>query len=150
MSTFDNNSTGYSINPISVLFRSVLIYLPDEFLKYSIASGIALAVDVGFLYLLTDIFGFHYLLSATLSFSLGILSIYLFSITWVFSKRRYSDKKIEIFLFVFIGIIGLVINALGLYLLTSMIGIYYLYSKALTTLLVFGWNFGARKIALFT
>ncbi|MEW8692484.1 MAG: GtrA family protein [Candidatus Thiodiazotropha endolucinida] len=150
MSTFNTNSTDYPIKPISELFRSLPIYLQNEFFKYLIASGVALVIDVGSLFLLTDIFGFHYLTSATLSFSLGILSIYLFSISWVFSKRRFSEKKIELFLFILIGIVGLLINAFGMYLFTSVIGIYYLYSKAFTTLVVFSWNFGARKLALFT
>ena len=150
MSTFNTNSTGYNAKSISELFRLLLTHLPNELLKYTIASGIALVIDVGFLYLLTDIFGFHYLVSATISFSLGILSIYLLSISWVFDKRRFSEKRIELFLFVLIGVIGLVINAFCMYLFISLIGIYYLYSKALTALLVFSWNFGARKITLFT
>ncbi|MES9925591.1 MAG: GtrA family protein [Candidatus Thiodiazotropha endolucinida] len=150
MSTFNVNGTDYTIKPISELVRALPLFLQNEFFKYLIASGVALVIDVGSLYVLTEFFGFHYLTSATLSFSLGLLSIYLLSITWVFSKRRFSEQRIELFIFVLIGVIGLLINAFGMYLFTSMIGVYYLYSKALTTLVVFSWNFGARKIALFT
>lgn len=150
MLIFKNHNTGHTTHQIAELFRAVLSFIPYEFAKYVIASGIALAVDIGFLYILTDIIGIHYLFSATISFSLGIMSIYILSIAWVFDKRRLSDNRIELFVFAFIGIIGLGINTLGLYLLTGMAGFYYLYSKAFTTLLVFSWNFGARKITLFS
>ncbi len=128
----------------------MLRFIPYEFVKYVIASGVALAIDIGLLYFLTEILGIHYLLSATISFSFGILSIYILSVAWVFDKRRLSDNRIELFVFATIGIIGLGINALGLYLLTSMAGLYYMYSKAFTTILVFSWNFSARKLALFS
>jgi putative flippase GtrA len=147
---FNNISTDHTSTPLLGFLGRALSYFPNEFLKYFFASGFSLAIDVGFLYLLTEIFSIHYLFSATISFSLGILSIYILSISWVFDKRRLSDNRIELLVFALIGIIGLGINALGLYLLTSLAGLYYLYSKALTTLLVFSWNFGARKIALFS
>jgi putative flippase GtrA len=150
MLIFKNQSTNNTTNQILEFFRAVISNIPNEFAKYIVASGAALAVDVGFLYLLTDIFGIHYLFSATISFSLGILCVYLLSISWVFDKRRLSDNRIELLVFAFIGIVGLGINALGLYLLTGMAGFFYLYSKAFTIILVFSWNFGARKIALFS
>jgi putative flippase GtrA len=142
-------SKAHASNQISELLRIVLSYFPNEFIKYFVASVVALAVDVGILYLFTDIFGIHYLLSATISFSLGIVSIYILSISWVFGKRRLRDNRIELLIFVFIGISGLGINVLGLYLFTVKAGFYYLFSKAFTTILVFIWNFSARKIILF-
>jgi putative flippase GtrA len=150
MTTPKNRYIGSTTGKIEAILQPMLRFIPYEFVKYVIASGVALAIDIGLLYFLTEILGIHYLLSATISFSFGILSIYILSVAWVFDKRRLSDNRIELFVFATIGIIGLGINALGLYLLTSMAGLYYMYSKAFTTILVFSWNFSARKLALFS
>ena len=101
------------------------------------------------LYFLTEVIHVHYLWSAGISFSLGMLFIYFFSIYWVFDYRFYEKKRIELPIFMIIGIIGLLINQLGLYIITEFYGMYYMVSKLLVTGLVFSWNYLARKNMLF-
>ncbi|MCB1758887.1 MAG: GtrA family protein [Gammaproteobacteria bacterium] len=121
----------------------------NELLRYFLASGFALGVDYGTLLLLTEVVGLHYLVSAAIGFMLGLVSVYLLSIHWVFTTRRVQKSHHEALIFAIIGFGGLGINELGLYLLTEALMLHYAVSKLLVTGLVFGWNFGIRKILLF-
>ena len=120
-----------------------------EFVRYFLASGVALAVDVGALALFTDVFGVHYLASGALAFTLGLIVIYILSIFWVFEHRTLRSLRVEFALFALIGVIGLLINESMLALLTGYFALHYLFSKAVSVIVVFSWNFGARKYVLF-
>ena len=124
-------------------------FINSELIRYFVASGIALLVDVGTLYLLTSFFGVHYLVSAAIGFTLGLVTIYMLSIRWVFSKRRLKKTHHELFIFTLIGIGGLGIYELGLFLLTDLLQFHFMISKLFVTGLVFSWNFGIRKLVLF-
>jgi len=124
-------------------------FINSELIRYFVSSGIALLVDVGTLYLLTSFVGVHYLVSAAIGFTLGLVTIYMLSIRWVFSKRRLKKTHHELFIFTLIGIGGLGINELGLFLLTDLLQFHFMISKLFVTGLVFSWNFGIRKLVLF-
>ena len=85
-----------------------------------------------------------------LPFLLGLLTNYVLSIAWVFSKRNVGSPWAEFAVFAVIGVVGLGMNELILWGLTGGLGLYYPVSKLVSTAVVFGWNFGARKLALFS
>ena len=120
-----------------------------ELVRYFVASAAALAVDVGSLYLLTEYAGVQYLVSAAIGFLLGLTTVYLLSVGWVFSTRRVDKTHHEMLIFALIGVIGLGINEAGLYLLTDFLAFHYMASKLLVSFMVFSWNFAARKLLLF-
>lgn len=120
-----------------------------QFFRYFFVGGFAFLVDYGLLVLLTEVFGLHYLVSATISFIAGLVVNYLLSTSWIFRKSTLENKWAEFLIFAVIGVIGLGLNNLLLYLLTDKLHIHYMISKLITTALVMIWNFGARKIVLF-
>lgn len=120
-----------------------------EFIRYFVASGIALTVDVGILWLLTSVLGVSYLVSGALAFAAGLVTIYVLSVFWVFSTRTLQSPATEFTVFALIGIVGLGLNELILYALTGLIGWHYLFSKVASVAVVFTWNFAARKWLLF-
>ena len=85
-----------------------------------------------------------------IAFAAGLLITYLFSILWVFDERRLKSRSAEIGIFVGIGVIGLGLTELLMWLLADKAGIHYLISKVITTVLVFVWNFVAKKTILFS
>lgn len=121
-----------------------------ELIRYFLASVAALAVDFSILTLLTSFAGVHYLLSGGAAFTLGLLVIYVLSVHWVFDARPTSSWLREFFIFAAIGVVGLAINELVLWIFTSVLGFFYVYSKIFSIVLVFSWNFGARKTILFS
>ena len=120
-----------------------------QLFRYTFVGGFAFVVDFGTLFLLTEIFHIHYLLSAAMAFILGLITNYFLSIKWVFSIRSIENKKIEFLLFSIIGLIGLGLNELLLWIFTDLILIHYLLSKTITAIFVYLWNFIGRKYLLF-
>lgn len=121
-----------------------------ELVRYFLASLVALVVDGGLLVLLTTYTSLGYLVSGAISFSLGLIVIYLLSVTWVFDARAVKSRGLEFSLFASIGVIGLLLNELILWLLTDYAGWFYLASKVASVAVVFTWNFIARKSTLFS
>ena len=121
-----------------------------QLFRYCFVGGLAFIVDYGLLVLLTEVCGLHYLISATISFIAGLIVNYLLSTSWIFRKSKLENKWAEFIVFAIIGVIGLGLNNLLLYLFTDIIHIHYMISKLITTGIVMIWNFGARKIILFT
>jgi putative flippase GtrA len=119
-----------------------------QFVRYGLVAAIGLVVDFGGLVLLKEVFGVHYVLAATISFVVALVVNYALSIWWVFPKSQYSRRR-EFMMFGVIGLVGLGINDLMLWALTSGLGVHYMWSKVITTVGVFFWNFFARK-AIFT
>lgn len=120
-----------------------------QLLRYGVVGAISFAVDFGGLWILKEIIGIFYLWSAAISFILGLITNYLLSTIWVFKEKRFDNYWIEFSIFAIIGIIGLAFNEVIIYVSTDILGFYYLIGKIVSTIMVFFWNFFARKIILF-
>ena len=123
--------------------------LAGEFARYFAAGLAALGVDFALYVGLTELAGWHYLVSATAAFCAGLATVYFFSIRWVFRERRIERNSHEFVLFAAIGIAGLALTAGVLYALTDIFGLDYRLSKIASAALVFMFNFGCRKFFLF-
>ena len=121
-----------------------------QLLRYSVVGGIAFVADFSVLYLATSILGLHYLLGAAGGFVVGMGINYVLSIAWVFDKRRVGSVGLELQIFAAIGVAGLLINELLMWMLTGGLGVHYLRSKLIAAVVVYLWNFVARKVVLFT
>ena len=120
-----------------------------QLLKTAVASQAAFWLDFGILALLTEAAGLHYLASAAVAFLAGTTVSYVLSVVWVFDTRRVASKAAEYALFVLVGVVGLALNEGLLWAFTEALGLHYLVSKVVAATLIFGWNFGARKLLLF-
>lgn len=90
-----------------------------------------------------------YLWSAAIAFILGLVTNYLISISWVFQHSGKMNVLQEFTFFAIIGVIGLGLNELIMYVGTDMMHLHYMISKLISTAIVFFWNFFARKFILF-
>ena len=131
------------------LFWTKSSRLVIQFLRYVVVGGIAFLFDFGFLYLFTGIMNIHYLVSAALAFLIGLTVNYLLSIFWVFDKRTMENQMAEFLIFAVIGLVGLGLNEGFMWFFTGLIGLYFMYSKLISTFFVLIWNFSARKLFLF-
>lgn len=121
----------------------------EQGLRYLLAGGLSFTVDFLLLKICTDYLGIYYLLSAVIAYSAGLFVSYTLSIKWIFDRRKFKNPWAEILTFTLIGVVGLGLTSLFMWLFTGICGIYYLVSKVLTTALVTGWNFTAKKVILF-
>ena len=123
--------------------------LLGQFFRYGIVGGIAFVVDYGTLWFLTEVCQVHYLVSAGIAFVLGLVCNYLLSTHFVFGESRLQHRWAEFTAFLVIGIVGLALNELILYVCQDLIGIHYMLGKIISTVIVFFWNFLARRFLLF-
>jgi putative flippase GtrA len=121
-----------------------------QLFRYVWVGGFAFVIDYGSLYILKEYIGINYLLSAAVAFIFGLAVNYLLSTFWVFPDSRLNNKMAEFAVFASIGLVGLLLNEIIMFLCCEVLNIHYLISKLCSTGIVFFWNFFARKIILFT
>jgi putative flippase GtrA len=110
----------------------------------------ALGVDMGLLLLLHHVVGLHYLLAAAIGFMAGLFVAYALSVRFAFSQRRVADARAEFILFASVGLLGLALTQILLHAFVDGTGMAVAAAKIVTAGFVFLFNFGARKVLLFT
>jgi putative flippase GtrA len=139
--------------PIRTLLSTLFKKNPERTLvqvfRYFVVSAASLAVDFGTLALFTEVAGFHYLVSAALSYLCGLVFNYFLSVAWVFNVRRVENRSIEFGVFAIIGVAGMGINELLMWLFVDIFGIYYLVSRVISAGIGYVWKYYARKLILF-
>lgn len=120
-----------------------------EMIRYGLVSVIALVVDYGTLFLCYEVFGWHYLTAATLAFALGIIANFICSRIWVFDKSKHHTW-VEVAIFLAVGVTGLGLNNLIMFLAHDKFGVPVMVSKLISTAIVFFWNFLLRRFLIYT
>lgn len=120
-----------------------------ELIKYFIASAVSLAIDMA-LYLVLGKILHNYLISACIGYTVGLFVNYYLSIKWVFSYRKIKKYHIEFGVFAFIGFGGLLVNEAVIYAGLFWIYIGPFWAKMIAAVFSFIFNFGARKLLLYT
>lgn len=121
-----------------------------QLMRYGISGFSATVVDFGILTILTELFGEKLLLLWTaIAFISGVVVTYLLSTHWVFNNRRFTSRSAEMSIFLLIAVIGLALTELFMWIFASKIDIHYLLAKLIACMIVFFWNFGAKKYFLF-
>ncbi|MBO4475751.1 MAG: GtrA family protein [Bacteroidales bacterium] len=132
------------------LFRDRTNNMWVQLFRYGISGFSATAVDFLILTVLTEAFGEDLLLVWTaIAFISGLAVTYLLSTHWVFDSHRFKSKAAEALVFVLIGIVGLGLTELLMWLFAEKMGLFYLLSKLIASVLVFIWNFTAKKFIVF-
>lgn len=120
-----------------------------KFLCYLFVGGSAALLEWILFYFFTYSLALAYLSSTTLAFSLSTIYHYFASIVLVFdSQTKYSRNK-ELFLVIIVSIIGLILNLIFMSILVSCLNLTAMYSKIITSFIVFVWNYVLRKKYIF-
>ncbi len=134
---------------LNKLFKDETDNLFLQFFRYGFVGGFSFLIDFFLLYFFSDFCGIYYLISAILSFVISLIVNYILSVHWVFNKNKLNNKLVEFNLFAFIGVVGLVFTEISLYFFTDVIGLHYLVSKIISTIIVLFWNFFARRFMFY-
>jgi len=135
-------------NPLPAAGDANVLRRIAEFARYFVASAGALCIDVG-LYRLGLRAGMPYQWAALVGFAAGAIVAYLASIAWVFEARTVRRSAIEFALFIAIGVAGLLLTELLLWVQIEHFGWSKILSKGGAAGVVFFFNFGMRKTLLF-
>lgn len=120
-----------------------------EAVKYAAASAVAFVVDYALLLVLTRYAGWYYLLAAAVSFLAGATVAYVLSVRFVFHAHRLHNRKLEFTSFVLLGLFGVAINLLVLFMTVGRLGIDVVYAKPVAACFTFVANFALRRQLLF-
>ena len=132
-----------------------------QFFRSLFVGGVATVVDMGALALMVEIFTFDKIFSSVAAFIIGLGVNFILSSFWVFKKAKVNSKTAEFLIFSIIAVIGLLLNTLIIYLFDAYVSgyaifgsfipsdKYYLIGKIAATIIVFIWNFFARKYFIY-
>lgn len=124
--------------------------LGTEMVRFGLVSVAALVVDVSVLVALREGAGLPPLAAAAVGFLTGALFHYALSVRFVFRYRRLSSRAAELGTFAALSAVGLALVELVMWLATSVYPGHYLVAKGVATVVVFFFNFFAKKLVLFT
>lgn len=116
-----------------------------QFFRYLFVGGFAAVVNIGSLYLFKECMELYYLIANVIGFLLGLIVNYILSKLLIFTEENDVNKMVEFATYGIIGVLGLGLDTLFMWIGTSVFGIYYMLSKIISTGLVFIWNFVVRK-----
>jgi putative flippase GtrA len=117
-------------------------------LAYGLVSLVALVCDYGLLVGLVSL-KVPYLTASFFSFVLGASVAYALSVRFVFATRRAASRTHEILGFFAVGVAGLVLTQVLLYLLVTRCGVPVALAKVPVVGLVFCFNFVGRRTLVF-
>ena len=121
-----------------------------EFCKYAAASGAALLVDASVLAALVSGAGWPYLIAAAISFISGGVFLYAVSVKVVFRFRRILNPAFELPLFIALGLVGLAVNCLIMFIAVSACHVNYLIAKGAAAVCTFSLSYVLRRNAMFS
>lgn len=118
-----------------------------RFLKFCAVGLSGVLVNMGLLWLLTEVAGLFYLLSAAISIETSIISNFILNDCFTFRDRRSPQVKSffgRLLKFNLVSLAGLGLNMGVLWLLTEVFGIYYLLSNLCGIAVATLWNYLAN------
>ena len=153
---------------IKKLFFEETNHTGIQFFRSLFVGGIATVADMAVLIFLRELFGMPEGLAAVFGFIVGLAVNYIVATFWVFAKAKVKNRIIDFIGFAVIGIIGLGLTQLiiepfavqgmfgtGIFVSNKIFGKllppdkYYIIGKMLAVVLVYMWNFFARKFILY-
>lgn len=90
-------------------------------------------------------------IAVTMGFIVGFISNYILSFIFVFTaaEQRQKSKSVQTMVgFLFVGIIGLLLNWLGMYICVNVLGFCYMFAKIIIAGIVLIWNYFGKKLYL--
>jgi len=117
----------------------------NSFISYFFVGGSAAIVEWITFWILEYVF--HYSIATAIAFITATFFNYILGRKATF--KNYSKSKHDIFSVFFVSGIGLLLNTFFMYILVEKIHIYPLFSKILSTGIVFFWNYTSRRLLIY-
>lgn len=153
---------------IKELFVGQTSHTGIQFFRSLFVGGIATVVDMLVMILFRELVKVPEGVAAMFGFIVGLAVNYIVSTFWVFAKAKVKNRIIDFIGFAVIGIIGLGLTQLiiepfamegmfgqGIFITWGIFGgllpvdKYYIVGKVLAVVIVYMWNFFARKFILY-
>jgi dolichol-phosphate mannosyltransferase len=142
-------SSKYGIGEQVNYLRHILRLLPVDsgvrrFIKFCLVGASGVLVNMGLLWLLTEVVGLFYLVSAAIAIETSIINNFILNDIWTFRDRRAPGRTaglVRLLKFNLVSAAGIGINMGVLWTCTEVLGIYYLISNLCGIAAAMLWNF---------
>lgn len=115
--------------------------------KYLVVGFSTVGLEVLNIRIFTEYFGLWYLLSNTLAYIISFIFNFFLNRIWSFESK--SNLKFQLGAYGILFIFNLFASNGIMYLLTSVIGLYYMISKLISIAMIVSWNFVLYKKVIY-
>lgn len=115
-----------------------------QWLKFAAVGSVSIAIQLFFLFILTDIFLIHYLISASIAFIVSVTFAFVYNRKWTY-EVLFGKRHVQYAAYLSINTILLFANVFLMYLLVDVFNIYYLLSQLIAILSLGLINFFAHR-----
>jgi dolichol-phosphate mannosyltransferase len=101
-----------------------------RFLKFAIVGGSGVIVNMGLLFILSEFFHIHYIISSIIAIETSIILNFVLNDIWTWAdraKKTFIQRFIQYHIAV--GVTAILVNWILLIFLTEIVGLYYLVSN---------------------
>jgi putative flippase GtrA len=99
------------------------------YIKFFITGIICASLDLSLIFILTDIVGVWYLFSVIFVYIVSFFTSFYLQKYWTFKDGRKRIFYEQLFTYFSVGLINLLLNASGVYILVERFGFYYLFAQ---------------------
>lgn len=96
----------------------------QQMIKFGMVGAFCFVIDYAVTVVLYNFLGIHYLITSTLGFVISVVFNYFLSFRFVFQRKENLNRKLEFVIFVFLSVVGLVLNEILMY-----VGVEIIYVK---------------------
>lgn len=117
--------------------------------RFIISGGTAAVVDLGLLYVLTEYFFLHYLLSAALAFIASFFVSFILQKFWTFEDESVDRVHVQASLSFTIAIFNLGLNTLLMYIFVDIAHLWYMLAQVIVGIMLAFESFFILKLFIF-
>lgn len=127
---------------MSTLFQSKIY-------RYIVSGIVAAAVDFGLLYILVDLCGLWYLVSATIAFIATVCTSFVMQKFWTFENSDTSVIARQMAGYVVLSIINIGVNTVLMYVFVDLLTIHYIIAQVYATIIIAAYGFFVYRHVIF-
>lgn len=120
-----------------------------EFLKFCVIGVMNTGIHLVCLFILTEYFHIYYVLSSVLAFLIALVNSFIFNSIWTFESQIKEKLATRFMKFFAVSVFAGAMNILALYMMTEFLGIWYILSQILATVVSKLINFTGYKFWTF-
>jgi len=118
----------------------------EQILRFGFVGFLCFFIDYGIMEILYRLVGIDPVISSGISFSISTVVNYVLSVTLVFETDKNKNKLKEFVVFVFLSVVGLGVNQLGMWIGVHILKWLPEIVKIGVTAIVMVYNFISRKL----
>lgn len=122
--------------------------ITQQFIIYGFIGIIAMTIDFLCVYIFTETFLLHYLTSIVLGYLIAATVNYSLQKKLTF-KNKSTRYMSQFSAFFSVGLIGMGINLITVYISVEFFGLWYMFGKVIATGIAYIWNFSVNKLFTF-